>query len=78
MEKPKLRRERLIALGAVREFIGQPTGKRWDQLLAQCGIERRRSWRNKGRLCGVTRAQCRLLLETWYRQVGEFRMKRWR
>lgn len=77
---PKSPRGRGVNARVLREFLGSPTYKRWKAVLAAAGVEL--VWVRKGRSAGgrrhrrLTYEECRAVMETYYRQVGEFRMKR--
>jgi hypothetical protein len=68
--RAKPARERTVQATNLRLFIGNPRYSRWKRLCASVGV------RTRGRR--LTRAECRLVLEAWYRELGEFRLKRWR
>jgi hypothetical protein len=68
--RAKPARERTIQATNLRLFIGNPRWSRWKRLCDSVGVP------TSGRR--LTRAECRLVLESWYRELGEFRMKRWR
>lgn len=56
----------------LRRFLGEPRWRRWLQVLADAGLGEAK----KGRL--LTHRECRRVMEVWYRDLGEFRAKRWK
>ncbi len=68
--RAKAPREHRVQATVLRQFIGNPRWSRWKELLAEVGLP------TSGRT--FTRAECRRVMEAWYRDVGAFRLKRWR
>ena len=62
--------ERTVRATTLRLYIGNPRWSRWKRLCGSVGVP------TSGRR--LTRAECRLVMEAWYRELGEFRLKRWR
>ena len=66
----------------LRAFLGAPHWSRWVKLLAAAGVELR--WRGlkeagRGRRrAGLTHGECRRVMEVWFRELGEWKLKRWR
>lgn len=65
--RAKPTRERTVHATNLRLFIGNPRWSRWKRLLEGCGVP------ISGRF---TYAQCRVVMEAWYRELGEFQLKR--
>lgn len=65
--RAKPARERTVSPTNLRLFIGNPRWRRWSKLLADCGLQKRPR---------LSHAECRRVLEAWYRELGEFRLKR--
>lgn len=54
-------------------FLGRPGWKVWCGLLERAGVPRRRK---NGKGSRFTHAECRRVLETRYRELGERKLKR--
>lgn len=67
---PKLRREARVHKTSLWLFLGKPRPRRWKRLLAQCGLELL-----TGRSRTLTHAECRRVMEVYFRQVGERRLR---
>jgi hypothetical protein len=72
---PALRRESTVNAETLRTFIGSPRSSRWKRLCEAAGVDYRRAGRKPRRL---TYGECRRVMEVWFRELGEFRAKRFR
>lgn len=70
---PLPRREATFTQRALWEFLGRPGWKLWAGLLERAGVPRRRK---SGKRSLFTHAECRRVMETRYRELGEQRLKR--
>lgn len=83
---PKLRKEQSVSPRVLREYLGGINYKRWVKLLGVAGVELKWARKPSGKAFNhadrarkrvrLTYAQCEAIMHAYYRQVGEFRMKR--
>lgn len=62
----------------LRRFLGEPRWSRWKRLLASAGVSYGKSSLGGNRARGLTHGECRLVMEAWFRELGEYRLKKWR
>lgn len=62
----------------LRRFLGEPRWRRWLELLASAGVSYGKSRLGANRARGLSHGECRRVMEVWFRELGEFRLKRWR
>ena len=64
---PQGRRESTVPVKALWAFLGKPGWKPWCRLLERAGVPRKRK---SGKGSRLTHAECRLVMETRYRELG--------